>query len=322
MAITNGNDSWERIQTGVKETERLIGQRDYNSAMMKARQTLEFMVKQLSERAGIAEGGDLKDQIDLLFEHQWITKNTCEHYHKIRMIGNKAAHEGDQSAYNANQAYHMLSQEVYTFANNYSNAQKGSRIRQTPRTPAPTGRKVFTGDASMQNEKHPQTGRSSSGGNTNRNSVPNTRNSSAGKRSAPSRNQSRRRPTQRRRGFTVYDLLKLLIPVLCIVLLFLVVKLFKPDSGDTKPTKDQITTEASAQTSASDEPTNPSEPTVVYKTTTTLNVRPEPSTDAERIGQLPADSTVEYVRDYDSEWTVILYQGQEAYVASQYLTTE
>ena len=28
------------------------------------------------------------------------------------MIGNKAIHEGDNSAYNANQAHHLLSQEV------------------------------------------------------------------------------------------------------------------------------------------------------------------------------------------------------------------
>ena len=29
--------------------------------------------------------------IDVLYENRWISKTTCEHYHKIRMIGNKAA---------------------------------------------------------------------------------------------------------------------------------------------------------------------------------------------------------------------------------------
>ena len=51
-------------------------------------------------------------------------------------------------------------------------------------------------------------------------------------------------------------------------------------------------------------------------------MRPEPSTSSERIGQLHAGVTVEYVRAYDSDWAVILYNGHEAYVASQYLTTE
>ena len=41
----NTNTSWERIQQGVSDTERLIGQKEYNASMIKARQTLEFMVK-------------------------------------------------------------------------------------------------------------------------------------------------------------------------------------------------------------------------------------------------------------------------------------
>ena len=61
---SNSNSNWEKIQLGVKDTERLIGQKDYNSAMVKARQTLEFMVKQLGERACIVDGSDLKDMID------------------------------------------------------------------------------------------------------------------------------------------------------------------------------------------------------------------------------------------------------------------
>ena len=40
-----GTNSWEKIQSGVRDTERLIGQKKYNMAMIKARQTLEFMVK-------------------------------------------------------------------------------------------------------------------------------------------------------------------------------------------------------------------------------------------------------------------------------------
>ena len=60
----------------------------------------------------------------------------------------------------------------------------------------------------------------------------------------------------------------------------------------------------------------------VYKTTDTLNVRSQPNTDGERIGQLAAGTTVEYIRAHDSEWAVILYNGQEAYVASQYLSAE
>ena len=36
-----GQSTWEQIHGGVRETERLIGQKNYNLAMVKARQTLE-----------------------------------------------------------------------------------------------------------------------------------------------------------------------------------------------------------------------------------------------------------------------------------------
>lgn len=293
MGTTSGATSWDNIQLGVKDTERKIGQKDYNAAMIQARQTLEFMVKQLAERACIVDGGDLKDMIDTLYQNQWISKTTCEHYHKIRLIGTKAAQEGDTNAYNANQAYHMLSQEVYTFANDYSNARKGTRVK-------PTSRSSQSGRASGSSGKSASsTGRSYSG---------NTR--------------SRKRQGNRNLSFTSYDLLKLLIPVLCIILLFCVVKLFKPGRDANETTPAQVATEAMQETPPTETQGTQEVPAVVYRTTTTLNVRPEPSTDTDRIGQLPEGTAVEYVRAHDADWAVILYQGQEAYVASQYLTTE
>ena len=36
--------SWEKIQQGVKEAETPMGKGEYNLSMVKARQTLEFMV--------------------------------------------------------------------------------------------------------------------------------------------------------------------------------------------------------------------------------------------------------------------------------------
>lgn len=302
MAI-GGNSSWDKIQQGVKDTERLIGQREYNASMVKARQTLEFMVKQLIERAGIGEEMDLKDMIDVLYENRWISKTTCEHYHKIRMIGNKAVHEGDANAYSANQAYHMLSQEVYTFADDYRNVKKGVKpvvkraaAQETAQNRASSGRANAPGGARG----------GSAGGNY------------AGKRgsSAASRGRSSGRNQP---ALSLYTLLKLLVPVLCIVLLILVVKIAKPDQK-AKETEGPTAVETMESTENQEQETESTGP--VYRTTDVLNVRPEPSTSSERIGQLNAGVTVEYVRAHDDDWAVILYNGQEAYVASQYLTTE
>lgn len=141
MAGNTATSEWARIREGANEVEKLIGQKQYNLAMIKSRQTLEYMVRGLCIRTGI-EGEDLSDTIDKLYMNHVISKTTAEHYHKIRLIGNKAAHEGDENANGANTAYHLLSQELYTFATDFSPrttvreiAEKDdSRPRQNRRT--------------------------------------------------------------------------------------------------------------------------------------------------------------------------------------------
>lgn len=387
----NTNTSWERIQQGVSDTERLIGQKEYNASMIKARQTLEFMVKLLSERAGLDDGCDLKTQIDLLYQNRWISKSACEHYHKIRIIGNAAVHDGDSNAYSANQAYHMLSQEVYAFTDSKNAGRTTGRSFQ-PSKAAPasgryssgssqnnpaarygSGQSSSTGRYGSSPSQSPSAGRYNSGssqipsagryGSGSSQNSPASRYGSASAqggaqilsgasstqagRSASSRSTqparssqgnrssqnnrrssspSRRRTPQKRQTITLYDLLKLLVPVLCILLLFFVIRLFKPGE-DTKDTTAATTPSAEYMTEppsadAVPDTTAADNAAPVYKTTDTLNVRSQPNTDGERIGQLAAGTTVEYIRAHDSEWAVILYNGQEAYVASQYLSAE
>lgn len=374
----NTNTSWERIQQGVSDTERLIGQKEYNASMIKARQTLEFMVKLLSERAGLDDGCDLKTQIDLLYQNRWISKSACEHYHKIRIIGNAAVHDGDSNAYSANQAYHMLSQEVYAFTDSKNAGRTTGRSFQ-PSKAAPVSGRYSSGSSQNNSAVRYGSGQSSSTGrygsspsqssSTGRYGSSSSQNSPASRygsasaqggaqilsgasstqagRSASSRSTqparssqkarssqnnrrnsspSRRRTPQKRQTITLYDLLKLLVPVLCIILLFFVIRLFKPgeDTKDTTaattPPVEYMTESTSADTVPDTTAADNAAP--VYKTTDTLNVRSQPNTDGERIGQLAAGTTVEYIRAHDAEWAVILYNGQEAYVASQYLSAE
>ncbi len=305
MALS-GNSSWDKIQQGVKDTERLIVQREYNASMVKARQTLEFMVKNLADQAGIMDESDLKNMIDVLYENRWISKTTCEHYHKIRMIGNKAVHEGDANAYSANQAYHMLSQEVYTFSDDYRNAKKGRKPLTRPVTTSESSQNRKTTDYGMEKSR---TG-----------SAAGSKGSNAG-RSYTGRtgSKSRKKSGGRRSSLSLMTLLKFLVPLLCIVLLIMVVKIVKPQSS-AKETEATTAAETMEVTEAAESETESTGP--VYRTTDVLNVRPEPSTSSERIGQLNAGVTVEYVRRHDDDWAVILYNGQEAYVASRYLTAE
>ena len=313
MAL-GGNSSWDKIQQGVKDTERLIVQREYNASMIKARQTLEFMVKNLADQAGIMDESDLKGMIDVLYENRWISKATCEHYHKIRMIGNKAAHEGDANAYSANQAYHMLSQEVYTFADDYRNVKKGRK---------PLTRPAVQG--SSQNRAGGKPGEW-------RRSIP-AESHGQQLQWKPRGRQLRWKPWQQLCGgqepetrrqpefllFVIYSV-KASGPGALYCAADPGGEACESRKAGQKRLKVRLRWRPWKSTEAAQEETESSGP--VYRTTDVLNVRPEPSTSSERIGQLNAGVTVEYVRAHDDDWAVILYNGREAYVASQYLTTE
>lgn len=272
-----GMTNWERIQKGVSEIEKLIGQKRYNMAMVQSRQTLEFMVKCLCEKYDIEENA-LIDRIDALYEGGVITKTTCEHYHKIRTIGNKAIHEDDNSAYNANQAHHLLSQEVYAFSSELNSSKKRVKREDT----------------------------------------------NAGTRNASNRSKtsgSGRRPAHRQKGGSSFDIGSLIKPlalVIIIIILLWVIK-FLHTPGD-KPVETTAPT-AIEQVETSAEVVEETEPEVlgIYRVTDTLNVRPEPNTDKDRIGQLMENTEVKVLRDYDDKWCVIEYQGQEAYIVKEYL---
>ncbi|WP_352427443.1 SH3 domain-containing protein, partial [Enterocloster asparagiformis] len=88
-----------------------------------------------------------------------------------------------------------------------------------------------------------------------------------------------------------------------------------------------VTVEAPTEPPTQEQVPEPTEPTTqaeetggVYVITgSAVNVRKEPSKDARILAQLTKGATVDYVKRYSNEWAVINYDGQEAYVASQYL---
>lgn len=300
MSNSDATNSWTHIQDGVRETERLIGQKQYNLAMLKARQTLESMVKQLSEKYNLPPS-DLTDTIDDLYKAHAISKATCEHYHRIRIIGNKAAHENDNNAYNASTAYHLLSQEVYTFANDYSPRK---RVR-------PAGRST----PQESKESRPRAA------------------ASRPPRSSERMQRSPARSSRQRNSIYLPDLLKFIVPVILIIFVIVIVKscvISKKDktaettaattAAETSATVGETTASLPAETTAAESSSSAEE--LVYKTTSSLRVRNAPSTDAEVLNVLPAGTTIVFIKKYDDKWTVINYNGAQAYVASEYLSTE
>ena len=310
MSNMERTTSWQQIQLGVKEAERLIVRKEYNLVMVKARQVLEYMVRCMAERACVVEG-DLSDTIDQLYEGQWINKATKDNYHTIRILGNKAVHEGDDAAYDANQAYQLLTQEVYVFANEFaggrssrpSQASRGGASRQPARTAGSGGR---PGSGPRGGRGTRSQGRPSGSGGS--------------RQGAP-------RKKKRRRVSPVYYVWRLLIPVLAVVLLIVVIQTLGGKGGKDK---DKTTTAPTVTTAATEPaPTPPPEPetepeteppAVVYRIKgNSVNVRKEPSTDSRILVQLSNGYEVDSVKRYSNDWDVINYEGQEAYVSSRFL---
>lgn len=336
---TTDNNIWIRIQQGLRETERLMNQNQYNMAMIKARQTLEFMVNCLGERALIVDG-DLADSIDQLFEGRFISQATRDRFHRIRVLGNKAVHEGDDSPYDAGEACKLLSQEVNAFANSYLNKnQTGASPRSQEAAPASIPLRSAAGRSVPPRRTAPRQdgGRDEasyrSGSQSSRAKRPDgTKNSQRGPERSASRPaqrprpQSRSRKRNRKRGFDPFDLVKpAAIFILLLVIILVFVKLI-PGKSDKKETSApettiQATSEAVPTTEALPLPTEPeTEPPKIYTTTSKLNVRSQPSTDSAKLGSLASGTVVEYVEAYDDKWAVILFDGKQAYVASQYLS--
>lgn len=306
MANVENTTIWRQIQQGLKETERLVERRDYNLAMIKSRQTLECMVRCMAEKACVVEG-DLSDTIDQLYEGRWISRNTKDHYHNIRILGNKAVHEGDDTAYDANQAYQLLAQEVHAFVDEYSGGGARSAAGGAARTTA---------------TRRPPQG---SGRQTARNSSQARRPSSSGQR-----HPSGKRKKKRKNVSPAYYVLRFLVPLLAVILLIVVIKALMPGKEDKKettvPSTVELTTEVPTQPEVTQpevqEPeTEPAEPVggVYVITGTSVNVRKEPSKDARILVQLAKGTTVDYVKRYSNDWAVINYDGQEAYVSSAFI---
>lgn len=279
MTANEAISSWEKIQQGVKEAETLMGKREYNLSMVKARQTLEFMVHCLCDQAGIMEP-DLSRSIDALYNERVITKTTCDTTTKSACSATLLSMKIIPVPYDANQAYQFLSQEVYTFSHDY---------RAGKRRPSATSK-----------SRSSQTERRTSG-------------SSRGSSSS----RSRKKSSDSR--FSSTDLIRLGAVLVCVAVIVLVVRLALPKKKGAAETAPVTTENLLPETTAAPETMAETTPAAVYKTSDNLNVRSEPSTSGNKLGLLPAGTIVDYVEDYDSEWAVINYDGTQAYVSRQFL---
>ena len=148
--------------------------------------------------------------------------------------------------------------------------------------------------------------------------------------SSARRRSASRRPARRRTsgGISLDNLppyVKIGVPLVVILLLIFLVRSFASHRKAADPTvnasveSSESSAEAALTTEAETSAVAPSSITV-YTTSTSLNVRETPSTSGKLLTTLPAGTVLDYVGSYNDQWTIINYNGTQAYVATQYVT--
>lgn len=144
--------------------------------------------------------------------------------------------------------------------------------------------------------------------------------------SAGRRNGSRPRGGQKGRNqeLDLYGILKYVIPILCLILAVILIRVLMGGSGsstiETTPSATVAVTEPVMETEAIiPETTAAPEPTTaIYMTTTGVKVRTEPNTDCRVLAVLDAGTQVSYKGEADG-WVNIDYNGENAYIKSDFV---
>ena len=148
------------------------------------------------------------------------------------------------------------------------------------------------------------------------------------KRAAASGRRNANRPRGGQKGrkqeLDLYGILKYVIPILCLILAVILIRVLMGNSGsstiETTPAATVAATEPVMETepivpetTAAPEPT-----TAIYMTTTGVKVRTEPNTDCRVLAVLDAGTQVTYKGEADG-WINIDYNGEDAYVKSDFV---
>ena len=143
--------------------------------------------------------------------------------------------------------------------------------------------------------------------------------------SAGRRNGSRPRGGQkgRQQELDLYGILKYVIPILCLILAVILIRVLMGGSGsstiETTPAATVAVTEPVMETEPIvPETTAAPEPTAIYMTTTGVKVRTEPNTDCRVLAVLDAGTQVSYKGEADG-WVNIDYNGENAYIKSDFV---
>ena len=116
MADSGMNELRQRSEQYLIDMANLINRREYNLALVKGRQAMEQVVRNYARDSRVLYT-DLADTIESLYQGRKIGRETRDAFHHIRLLGNKAVHEGDNSPEDAEKSYYLLKKELEVYLN-------------------------------------------------------------------------------------------------------------------------------------------------------------------------------------------------------------
>ena len=126
MADYRGIDIKEFAEDGLQEIAGLISRREYNRGIIKSRQLADRIIRTYAAERDI-EYSTFADTIEKLYGDKIINMASRDAFHTIRIYGNKAVHEEDNSPDDAESTYYLLKREVQTFL-----SRKDVSVDRTP----------------------------------------------------------------------------------------------------------------------------------------------------------------------------------------------
>lgn len=212
---------------GLLELADLISRREYNWGLVRSRIYEEELVHSYSDETN-TEYTTLADTIEALWRKGVIGDKSRENLHNIRILGNKAAHEGDNDPQDAKNAYFMLKEELQTFA-----ARGSSEAERTPVmiSNVNSGPEISESEVYIRPDRRNREEVQNGSEDIDMSYAVNRRRPSGNSRPGSSgKNKNKKKKSSG--GLNLYSVLRILIPVLIVVLVIILIKSLLPKKTD------------------------------------------------------------------------------------------
>ena len=339
------NTVWGEIRVQLSDVQNFLLNGQYKEAVILDKEILTLLVRMQIDQA-LMVSSSLEGDINQLFEGGVISAQARDTYHGIRAFGELAELGNETSAQDANDSFSMLRDALSSYVDENQEGRREESV--APRVnPNSYGEEAPRLRTDGYNERRATattiTQEEDDGGlgiPIRRNNGRTAKASSASGRTAAGqrsgnvkRRVSGRSGSVQRKGrkttgqeIDLYNILKIALPVAILLVVVLIIRMIAFPKRKT-PVMTTAAVSTTAETAESIETESSTEESTEaakrYFVTTGVNVRTKPSTtDSEVLTVLEAGTEVDFKSDYNDEWISINYNGQEAYVAKQYVRSE